>query len=89
MPEVSDDVIRRKALASTAFGKLKKNVWSRNDLSLRIKSRLFYALIISIAIYTCETWSLKKKEKICQNFQSSKMIASESWLGNAESIRQK
>ena len=60
MPEVSDDVIRR--IASNAFGKLKKNVWSRNDLSLRIKSRLFYALIIPIAINACETWSLKKKD---------------------------
>ena len=57
VPEVSVDVMRRIALASTAFGKLKKNVWSRNDLSLRIKSRLFYTLIIPIAIYACETWS--------------------------------
>ena len=34
VPEVSVDVMRRIALASTAFGKLKKNLWSRNDLSL-------------------------------------------------------
>ena len=62
VPNVSDDVIRRIALAAVAFGKLKHNIWSRNDLSYQIKSRLFYALIIPIAIYACETWSLKKKD---------------------------
>lgn len=62
VPDVSDDVSRRLALATVAFGKLKKNIWSRNDLSYQIKSRLFYALVIPIAIYACETWSLKKKD---------------------------
>ena len=60
VPNTSDDVARRIALAASAFGRLKEKIWTNNDLSYVIKTRLFYALIIPIAIYACETWSLKK-----------------------------
>ena len=51
IPNTSDDVLRRIGLASSAFGRLKKNVWSRKDLSNQIKLRLYKSLIVPIAIY--------------------------------------
>ena len=62
VPKTSDDVARRVALASTAFGRLKEKIWSRKDIPYYIKTRLFYALIIPIATYACETWELKKED---------------------------
>ena len=44
VPNTSDDIKRRVALASSAFGRLKKNVWSRRDISNQIKIRLYHAL---------------------------------------------
>ena len=59
VPNTSDDIVRRIALATVAFGKLKHKIWSNNDLPVYVKTRLFYALIIPIALYACETWTLK------------------------------
>ena len=53
---------RRIALASSAFGRLKKNIWSKKEISNTLKWRLFQALIVPIAIYASETWTLKTED---------------------------
>ena len=62
VPNTSDDVKRRIAIASSAFGRLKEKIWSRKDVPNRIKTRLYYALIVPIAIYASETWTLKAED---------------------------
>ena len=62
VPGTSNDVKRRIALAANAFGNLKKTLWSRKDAGIKNKLRLFYALIVPIAIYASETWALTKKD---------------------------
>ena len=62
VPSTSSDVKRRIALASTAFGKLRETIWSRKDIGRNLKVRLLYALILPIATYGCETWSLTKAD---------------------------
>ena len=62
VPSTTVDVKRRISLANTAFGKLKKNIWSRNDVPVTLKMRLYKALILPIAIYGAETWSLTKED---------------------------
>lgn len=44
---------------STYFVKLNKKIWDRKDI---IMAWLYYAQIISIRIYTCETWKLWKED---------------------------
>lgn len=56
----SRDVKGRTALAR--IGNLKKNVWSRKDVSRKLKMRLYYAVILPIAIYDSETWALTKQD---------------------------
>ena len=58
VPHTSNDVKRRIALASSAFGRLKKNTWSRRDLSNSIKLKP-YSLF---AVYVSETWTLKAED---------------------------
>ena len=62
VPGTSNDVARRIALASSAFGRLRESVWRRGDMSQRLKMRLFKALIVPIAIYGAETWTLKAED---------------------------
>ena len=62
VPGTSDDIARRIALASSAFGRLRESVWRRGDVSQRLKMRLFKALIVLIAIYGAETWTLKAED---------------------------
>ncbi len=62
VPGSYSDVNRRIALASSAFGRLKGNVWRRKDLSNSLKLRLYNALIVPIASYASETWTLKEED---------------------------
>lgn len=62
LPGTSSDINRRIALATVAFGKLKKNIWAHKTIPMKLKIRLYYALIIPIATYSCATWTLKKED---------------------------
>ena len=55
IPNSPLDVKKRIATANSAFGRLKKSVWSRRDIPTKLKLRLYNALILPIAIYASET----------------------------------
>ena len=59
VPDTTADVNRRIALASSAFGRLYKTVWNKLSLKKSLKMRLYKALILPIAIYASEMWTLK------------------------------
>ena len=59
VPGTSSDVSRRISLAAVAFGRLKDSIWNKRDIPKDLKVRLYKALIIPIAIYAAESWSLK------------------------------
>ena len=71
VPNSSDDIKRRIAFNNSAFGRLKKCVWSRRDISLKLKLRLYSALISPIATYRSKMGSLTqldtKKLNVCEN----------------------
>lgn len=62
LPSTTMDVNRRIALASSAFGRLRRTVWTRRDISRKLKIRLYKSLILPIAIYAGETWTLKAED---------------------------
>ena len=57
------DVKRRIMLAFSAFGSLKENIWYRKDIGRNFKMRLYRTLILPIATYASETWTLRESEK--------------------------
>ena len=62
VPSITDDIKRRIALACSAFGRLKSNIWSRRDVSKQLKVRLYKESILPIAIYRSETGTLKAED---------------------------
>ena len=60
--ETSAEVKRRIGLASSAFDRLKRNIWSKREIPNKIKLRLYSSLILPIAIYASETWTLKVED---------------------------
>ena len=62
LPSTSGDVKRRISLAATAFGRLRSTVWNRRDISRKLKCRLYNALILPIATYASETWTLRNED---------------------------
>ena len=47
--------VRRIALASSAFGKLRAPMWSKQSICNALKVRLYNALFLPIATYAAET----------------------------------
>jgi len=62
VPGTTNDIKRRLGLASSSFGRLKNEIWRNKDISLKLKLRLYNALIVPIAIYASESWTLKKSD---------------------------
>ena len=52
----------RLAMARGATSDL-VTLWKSKDLSLRLKVKLAKTLIWSVALYGCESWTLRKKEE--------------------------
>ena len=62
VPPCSEDVNRRISLAAAAFGRLRTAVWNRREIGMALKVRLYNALILPIATYAAETWTLKAED---------------------------
>ena len=63
VPSVVADVKRRTRLAAWAFGKLKNAIWTNQDITRSLKVRIYRALILPIAIYGAESWTLRQADK--------------------------
>ena len=63
VPTVEDDVKRRTRLAAWSFGRLKNTIWSNHDISRSLKVRIYRALILPIATYGSESWTLRKADQ--------------------------
>jgi len=57
----STDIRCRTAQALAACSKL-RNVWRNSGISLKTKLRMLDSLVIPIALYGCETWTLNKAD---------------------------
>lgn len=62
VPSVEADIKRRTRLAAWSFGRLKSNVWTNQDISRSLKVRIYRALILPIAIYGAESWTLRNTD---------------------------
>lgn len=60
--ECIEEVKRRLVLGRVAMGGMER-IWKGKDISIKIKKRLIQALIHPVAMYGCETWTLKSEEK--------------------------
>ncbi len=46
-------------LARSAFSRLQSCLWSRREISLRTKGRVYQAVVCSILLYGCEIWCVR------------------------------
>ncbi len=50
-------------LARSAFSRLQPCLWSRREILLRTKGRVYQAVVRSILLYGCETWPVRVAEE--------------------------
>ena len=61
VPDCSSDVQHRISMASKAFGRL-RTIRSSKDVSIKLKNRLYGALILPIATYGSESCTTRRKK---------------------------
>ncbi len=52
----TEEIRSRINLARSAVSRLQSLLWSRREISLRTKGRVYQAVVRSILLYGCETW---------------------------------
>jgi len=60
---IDDEVVNRISKAFSVFGGSRKNVWNRMGISLSTKLKVYKAIVLSIMLYACETWTVYQRHK--------------------------
>ena len=57
------DIERRRAGATRAFGMLRQRMWGRREISLKVKMKVFNAILMPVLLYGATAWALTKTEE--------------------------
>ena len=57
------DIEQRRAGAKRAFGTLKRRLWGRRDVSLKVKMKVFNAVVLLVLLYGATAWALTRTEE--------------------------
>ncbi|XP_072182260.1 uncharacterized protein [Diadema setosum] len=60
---IDAELNNRISKASSAFGRLRKNVWERRGISLSTKLKVYCAVVLTTLLYGCETWILHRRHE--------------------------
>ncbi len=55
----TEEIRSKINLARSAFSRQQSCLWSRREMSLRTKGRVYQAVMRSILLYSCETWPVR------------------------------
>ncbi|XP_019641391.1 PREDICTED: uncharacterized protein LOC109482934 [Branchiostoma belcheri] len=58
---IDEEVNGRISKASSAFGRLRRNVWDRRGIKLSTKLKVYQAVVITTLLYACETWTVYRR----------------------------
>ena len=58
---IDEEVNARISKASTAFGRLRKNVWERPGISTITKLKVYRAVVLTTLLYACESWTVYRR----------------------------
>ena len=60
---INQDIERRRAGARRAFGSLRQRLWSRREISLKVKMRIFNAIVLPVLLYGATAWAVTRTEE--------------------------
>ena len=55
---IDDEIQRRVAKASASFGRLRQRLWNNNHVSMRVKGKIYRAIVVSTLLYGAEAWTV-------------------------------
>ena len=58
---IDDEVDARLGKTNSAFGRLSKNVWNRQGITLETKIKVYRAAMLTTLLYSSETWTVYQR----------------------------
>ena len=59
---IDDEIQRRMAKVSASFGRLRQRLWNNHHVSMRVKGKMYRAIVLSTLLYGAEAWILCKRQ---------------------------
>ena len=58
---IDDEIQRRMAKASASFGRLRQRLWNSHHVSMRVKGKIYRAIVLSTLLYGAEAWTVYRR----------------------------
>ena len=58
---IDAEIQKRMAKASASFGRLRQRLWNNHHVSLRVKGKIYRAVVISTLLYGAESWTVYRR----------------------------
>ena len=58
---IDDEIQRRMAKASASFGRLRQTLWNNHHVSMRVKGKIYRAIVLSTLLYGAEGWTVYRR----------------------------
>ena len=59
---VDDEIQRRMAKASASFDRLRQRLWNNHHVSMRVKGKIYRAIVLSALLYGAEAWTVYRRQ---------------------------
>ena len=59
--QIDAEIQKRMAKASASFGRLRQRLWNNHHVSLRVKGKIYRAVVISTLLYGAESWTVYRR----------------------------
>ena len=59
--QIEAELQKRMSKASMSFGRLRERLWNNHNVSIRVKGKIYRAIILSILLYGAETWKVYRR----------------------------
>jgi len=59
---IDDEIQRNVARASASFGRLRQRLWNNLHMSMRVKGKIYHAIVLSALLYGTEAWTVYRQQ---------------------------
>ena len=59
---IDDEIQSRMAKASASFGRLCQRLWNNYHVSMRVKGKIYRAIVLSTLLYGAEAWTVYRRQ---------------------------
>jgi len=59
---IDDEIQRRMAKADASFGRLRQILWNNHHVFMRVKCKLYRAIVLSTLLFGAEAWTVYRRQ---------------------------